>query len=405
MKRLAKRGGFTLVELLVVVGLIALLIAILLPSLAAAREAAKSSVCGQYMRTFASGFQIYANQDKKGSMSSSAFDYLRDGDIRKFGWVNDLIQLKIAVPGNMLCPANQWQINEKVVDYTCPSAIGGTGSPNPFRWGPLTTDVNPPRPIIDAAIDAASAAAAQELWNKGYNTNFATTWQFSRGDPLPDSTGGTVYDLKDAYGNNNGPDPSKCPLDGDGPLADFHLSGSSVGADRIAVMGDSRAGDGAEATLTQAMADKINLYAGRQIVKAGEFTVESFTDGFGASALAGPWVEYTTVLGAASTRPGHEFNDIVPLHKAKDKGVVGGYSNMLFADGHTARVSDTGGSLQYYGDGVTAVADVPDGFLGPYKSTTGNPFQINTTGFDEIDGVMWYGRLRPLTSPGGGSSE
>ena len=61
--RRKNRSGFTLIELLVVVSIIALLISILLPSMAKARELARRAVCATNLNNVGKGFYTYATEN------------------------------------------------------------------------------------------------------------------------------------------------------------------------------------------------------------------------------------------------------------------------------------------------------------------------------------------------------
>lgn len=60
--RMQRRPGFTLIELLVVVAIIALLIAILLPSLGLSRRITRRTACAANLRAIGQGLYVYADQ-------------------------------------------------------------------------------------------------------------------------------------------------------------------------------------------------------------------------------------------------------------------------------------------------------------------------------------------------------
>jgi prepilin-type N-terminal cleavage/methylation domain-containing protein len=114
--------GFTLVELLVVIGIIALLVGILLPVLGKAKERANATKCEANMKTLMTAFIMFSN-DHKGSLPGNRanegdpIDWHRDFLYGGYAWSNNFDK----APQN----GTIWPYIKRYEVYRCPSLQGG----------------------------------------------------------------------------------------------------------------------------------------------------------------------------------------------------------------------------------------------------------------------------------------
>jgi len=102
-RRRTLRRGFTLVELLAVIGIIALLIGLLLPALNKARRASMQTKCLANMRSIEAAQMIYAVENHNYLVDASDQG---DFDITQGSWIGAL-QKYSAIPLARRCPADQ----------------------------------------------------------------------------------------------------------------------------------------------------------------------------------------------------------------------------------------------------------------------------------------------------------
>jgi prepilin-type processing-associated H-X9-DG protein len=140
-------AAFTLVELLVVIGIIAILIAILLPALSRAREQAAATKCASNLRQIGEAAAMYASRYGN---STLPYQFWADGVTQNTptagatkwdDWWTALIALNLLGKSNI--PIANNSVSNSIFDYNtvfvCPDTYFGIGG-GPSSWPPTGTD-------------------------------------------------------------------------------------------------------------------------------------------------------------------------------------------------------------------------------------------------------------------------
>jgi len=159
--RSGSKSGFTLVELLVVIGIIALLISILLPSLSKAREAANRAACLSNMRQVHQAFMLYAHNERDqvplGHLSGGGPIHNPAGDQYQFNYA---IWRVAGGVGRYQTFGRLLVVNPRMRDdgrvFYCPSQTS--------RWHEYNSPSNPWQPgLVAAGVQVRTAYGARPI--------------------------------------------------------------------------------------------------------------------------------------------------------------------------------------------------------------------------------------------------
>ncbi len=357
------RRGFTLLEVIVVGGVIAIGTALLLPAIQSAREAARSTQCRNNLKQIAIGMHVFAESDPRGRLTTGGFNPRYDGCPDTFSWIAAIQSVKAGNGKDMMCPSSPCAGTAGLQELLVADEVDGERAGKDRQGFSFCKGLADEEPAERLEI-------VSRFVERGYNTTYNPSWLLTRSapriqlgaTPTLELPGGEKTDLRWLANTR-------------GPLTLQEIERAEVPSNQIPMLGDGAVGDIDDALLGSTLDEESGLVQGRRLTT---ILIE------GPSVWNGDKENVVRVrsklkLDALLLDEPPRVGEAVTVERARKINRAGGDAVLREAR-HWMAIHASGMNLMMSDGSVKLVRDLNgDGYLNPGFPVTGDESELELT--------------------------